>query len=290
MLGCFVFRVAAANELSYLNNPHLIDILLVQNLEIEPYVRATRNQCAAKIDLNKEKSRLLNEKDHLQSKPDEKLLRAEKAKIDALEAKIKIFEYQLRECEEKSMNENPLQVTADLYDRATEASPKIGKIVLSLQPGGSIPDGWTYKIAFVDPAGKSHTAHIEDYSERESPQPYSVTGRSGSWIKLPKNPLAGPSWLNLSSFRGAPEPKPLSKYGWMETKTKTYSGVMRFKKIDGDYYIGEYTKPEPDFSCESEGKKLKYFKIKIPIKELYDEDLHLRTKREYLGTCLHEEP
>ncbi len=170
----------------------------------------------------------------------------------------------------------------DVREKPDASSSRLGKIVvrMSLTPDENVPSGpFVPRIrAIYIPEGDAQPV---DFQPDMVDLDFGYTGlfhhtfieRSGTWFKLPKNPLPKPGWVNLSVFKPFPHVLGIQQgaYEYREDTRITPidvhpAGLTCRIMASGEDPCCEYTPILPENV------------IMIPYSELYDADGHFRLR------------
>lgn len=180
-------------------------------------------------------------------------------------------------CAEKEKEEAFAKIKDELpiFESPDPKAKKLGVIEFSVNPSNGV------KVDFRDPAGKVEEFPVD--VDRAYDVYFTVLAQKGNWVKLPRNPFPTPGWVQLKSSAKATPIRALEST--LFVSTPSFQGEVVLEKIEGGNYIGRVANKN-DSPCPldedgnmREEKEIKPIPIKIPVKEFFDKDQHVKVRR-----------
>lgn len=162
-----------------------------------------------------------------------------------------------------------------IFESPDPKAKKLGVIEFSVNPSNGV------KVDFRDPTGKVEEFPVD--VDRAYDVYFTVLAQKGNWVKLPRNPFPTPGWVQLKSSAKATPIRALEST--LFVSTPSFQGEVVLEKIEGGNYIGRVAnKNDSPCPLEEDGnmreeKEIKPIPIKIPVKEFFDKDQHVKVRR-----------
>lgn len=185
-------------------------------------------------------------------------------------------------CLKKSFEEKQKRISLEVFSTPNRKSKSIGRLEFYL-------NGMRFARANFIAATGERIPFEMDYQDddKQGSELHTVLATEGNWVLLPKGPFSEPVWVE---FKGKPSFRPVS--GLVSIETKTYSGKVFVDRIKDGFILGHVEHPsDTDGWCEdpasgSERKKWPPIqKLKIPVRELFDDRGHIKAKPSYERGC-----
>ncbi|MFN0117352.1 MAG: hypothetical protein ACKVQC_03540 [Elusimicrobiota bacterium] len=191
-------------------------------------------------------------------------------------------------CLESSMGQAVYQI--DLYEKPEKQSRSIGKIFIRVDK----EQGLSYLFAPSDNVPPQSFA-LDDFDPDYGYGNlyHTALATKGDWVKLPKEPFVAPVWANIGeAFSQELKFRSLLDAGIVQLTMADTSGTsVVFTKVEGDRLHARSETPR-DMDCEdqySETQKKEMARSAktfiFTLKELLDENGHLRIKTKYSRGC-----
>jgi hypothetical protein len=173
---------------------------------------------------------------------------------------------------------SPRTWTLDVREHPSLSSARTGSIRITATPGS----GLTFAYAGQD----GTVQFLPDLFDADwGYGPYfhqTYRDRRGSWFELPKGPLPGPGWIDMSRLGPVPDVRDIE------------AGQVYLLNSESFFLIGiregsvtfRPEQPADQWCREGEPPALTPFQARtFPVRELYDADGHLILKIKYLRGC-----
>ncbi len=182
-----------------------------------------------------------------------------------------------RKCIDDNKAKLKYEASYEVFAEPSLKSKNLGKLTFIYDSSG-------LTIFYVNIKGERFGMRPDFMDEDTGYALHTVLGQKDNWLKLPKNPFPHPVWIHQFDVEEA-EAKLIDRFDVLTINTKTYSGNVVLEKIEGDYYIGRTADEDFDGPCLNDAKEPKSEKLKIPLKEFFDEDQHVKAKVTYTRGC-----
>ena len=202
------------------------------------------------------------------------------------------FINKINDCEFAFLQTIKYEENIDIYSEP-DKEKKIGKLHFSFRLKAGPPVSYDprpivneFIVQFIDLKEEKTDFQYDFLHDVKDPTyevyvaEHTILARKGNWFKLPQQPFPNPVWVYVENHK----PQPLSKLNAIRVRTPGYTGIVILNKVEKDHYVATEYDPVKYQCLDYKPKPGKT--VTIPIKDLYDKNLHLKVEPLYLFDCM----